>query len=655
MLAAAGLDPTAVVGGRVIGSVGAGETGAGAQDRTGARLGQGPFLVAEADESDGSFLRLSPVVAVITNIEPEHLDHYGTADALEDAFVAFANRVPFWGLAVLCLDDPGVQRLLPQIARRRTTYGFSPQAEWIAHDLARDGAGSRFAVKRGGEALGVARVQIPGRHNVANALAALAVAAELEVPFARAAEALASFAGIERRFELKGSAGGVRVVDDYGHHPTEIRATLAAAREQHAGRLVVVFQPHRYTRTRDLFDDFAAAFHEADLLVLTEIYAAGEQKIPGVEAAALAEAIRAHGHRDVRFLGELDAIAPALAPDPKEWRPRADARRRLDHETRSAAARCAGGRVIADRVRTELSATLGRAIAFDVATAKLTSLRVGGIADALATPEDRAALAKLLQLCAKHRLPRRVIGRGFNTLVRDDGVEGVLIQLARLKRLEERPGKLLRVEAGVSHATLTRFCRERGLAGLEFGVGIPGTLGGWIAMNAGIGTRELRDVVREVEVMSPAGRIVRSFTRDALRFRYRALVGLAEGSVVISALLAIEISDRKQVEDASERLLARRRETQPVDQPSCGSVFKNPRGDSAGQLIEAAGLKGETRGGAMISPLHANFIVNTGGATASDVLSLIGHARALVRLKTGIQLEPEVKIWGRSAPEERAG
>jgi UDP-N-acetylmuramate dehydrogenase len=310
--------------------------------------------------------------------------------------------------------------------------------------------------------------------------------------------------------------------------------------------------------------------------------------------------------------------------------------------------------MISDAVRSELTAALGRAIQFDVPAAKLTSLRVGGIADALATPPDRAALGRLLRLCAKHRLPRRVIGRGFNTIVRDEGVDGVLIQLAQLRALEERPGAALRVEAGVSHASLSRFCRERGLAGLEFGVGIPGTIGGWCAMNAGIGTRETKDVVRELEVMSPSGKILRAFPRDALRFRYRALVGLAEGSVVVSALLAIAIADRRRVEEESERLLARRRATQPVDQPSCGSVFKNPRGHAAGQLIEAAGLKGETRGGAMISPLHANFIVNLGGATASDVLALIGHARAMVRLKTGIQLEPEVKVWGRRAAEERA-
>lgn len=303
--------------------------------------------------------------------------------------------------------------------------------------------------------------------------------------------------------------------------------------------------------------------------------------------------------------------------------------------------------------RAALEAALGPAIRFDVPSARLTSLRVGGPADALATPPDRHALATLLRVCARQRVPSRVIGRGFNTIVRDEGVDGVVIQLSLLKRLEERPGQLLRVESGVSHATLTRFCRERGLSGLEFGAGIPGTLGGWVAMNAGIGERELKDVVREIEVISPAGKRRRHFAREALRFRYRALGGLAEGSVVVSALLAVELGDKQRVADEIERLLAKRRATQPVDQPSCGSVFKNPRGHSAGRLIEAAGLKGETRGGAMISPLHANFIVNVGGATASDVLSLIGHARALVRLRTGILLEPEVKVWGRSAPEER--
>jgi UDP-N-acetylmuramate--alanine ligase len=303
VLDAAGLDPTAVIGGRVLHPGG----------RTTARLGAGPLLVAEADESDGSFLRLAPVIAVITNIDPEHLDHYGSVEALHEAFVAFANRVPFWGLAVVCLDHPGVQAILPRLTRRTVTYGFSPQADLVADEARLDDGGMRFAVRRRGEALGSVRVALAGEHNVRNALAALAVALELEVPFATAAAALARFPGIERRFETKGEAAGVRVIDDYGHHPAEVRATLAAARQLHPGRVVVVFQPHRYTRTQLLFDDFATAFHQADVLWVTEIYAAGEDKIPGIDGRALADAIRAHGQRDVRFAPDLDAVPAELA------------------------------------------------------------------------------------------------------------------------------------------------------------------------------------------------------------------------------------------------------------------------------------------------------------------------------------------------------
>ena len=342
VLHAAGQDPTAVIGGRVmspfgppgdqasLGVLASGRpapstSGANAVRglaseaseviRTGAHLGSGSLLVAEADESDGSFLRLTPVIAVITNIDPEHLDHYGSLDALYDAFTAFANRVPFWGLAVLCLDHPGVQAILPRTTRRKMTYGLSPQADLVAVEPALDAGGMRFAVRRRGEPLGSARVALVGAHNVRNALAAIAVALELEVPFAVAADALARFPGIERRFELKGEVAGVRVVDDYGHHPAEIRATLAAARELHPGRVVVVFQPHRYSRTQLLFDDFATAFHQADRLWVTEIYAAGEDKVPGVDGRSLAEAIRSHGQREVRFTADLDAIASELAPE----------------------------------------------------------------------------------------------------------------------------------------------------------------------------------------------------------------------------------------------------------------------------------------------------------------------------------------------------
>ncbi|MGH0028500.1 MAG: UDP-N-acetylmuramate--L-alanine ligase [Myxococcota bacterium] len=308
VLDAVGLDPTVVVGGRVL---------TAGRDPSTTRLGAGDLIVAEADESDGSFLRLAPVLAVVTNIDPEHLDHYGSYEALQDAFADFANRVPFWGATVLCLDHPGVQALLPRMTRRTVTYGTVSQADFVASDLAPDvadgGLGLRFTVRADGERLGSARTRLPGRHNVLNALATLAVARELDVPFADAAAALDSFLGIERRFERKGEVGGVQVVDDYGHHPAEIRATLEAARSVHPGRLVVAFQPHRYTRTRDLWEDFVSAFHDADVLLVSEIYAASEDKIPGVDAAGLVGAIQAHGHRDAHFVADLDRVLDRLA------------------------------------------------------------------------------------------------------------------------------------------------------------------------------------------------------------------------------------------------------------------------------------------------------------------------------------------------------
>jgi UDP-N-acetylmuramate--alanine ligase len=278
-------------------------------------VGRGDVLVAEADESDGSFLRLTPVIAVVTNIDPEHLDHYGAFPALQDAFISFCNRVPFWGASILCLDHPGVQAILPHMTRRTITYGFAPQADLVGTDVTPDGEGIRFGVEHAGRRLGNVRLPLPGRHNAANALATLAVAIELDIPFATAAEALAEFGGIERRFQTWGSARGVRVVDDYGHHPAEIRATLAAARDLDPQRVVVVFQPHRYSRTRDLFDEFATSFNDADLLIVSDIYAAGEEKIPGIDAEGLTQAIAAHGHRDVRFVRDLETVLEHLTAE----------------------------------------------------------------------------------------------------------------------------------------------------------------------------------------------------------------------------------------------------------------------------------------------------------------------------------------------------
>jgi UDP-N-acetylmuramate dehydrogenase len=285
-------------------------------------------------------------------------------------------------------------------------------------------------------------------------------------------------------------------------------------------------------------------------------------------------------------------------------------------------------------------------VRFDFPLAHCTSLRVGGPVDALATPATREEVARTLAICAAHQIPHCVIGAGFNTLALDDRLEGVALQLGKLRRLEERPDCSLRVEAGVSHSQLANFCIERGLAGLEFGCGIPGTAGGWVAMNAGIPGREVKDVVREIEVISPTGREVRHIPRAELRFVYRALRGLAPGSVILSALFSVTLSDTGSVRAEVDRLLAARSNSQPLNVPSCGSVFVNPPGDFAGRLIEAAGLKGHRLGGAEISPVHANFIANRGGATAADVLALIREAQAAVWRTAGVRLIPEVRVIG---------
>jgi UDP-N-acetylmuramate dehydrogenase len=302
--------------------------------------------------------------------------------------------------------------------------------------------------------------------------------------------------------------------------------------------------------------------------------------------------------------------------------------------------------VIGPAARQALAGALHDRIRFGVPMARLTSLRVGGPADAVAAPADRRELSALLAICAEHRLPHQLLGAGFNTLALDGPLAGVVIQLSHFRRLEERPGAL-RAEAGVSHSQVARLCTRRGLAGLEFTAGIPGTVGGWIAMNAGIPGRELVDVLAEVEVMSPAGRGIRHLPVAALRFGYRALRGLAPGSAVVSALLRVTPAEPAQVQAEVDRLLARRAATQPLSVPSCGSVFKNPKGDYAGRLIEACGLKGHRIGGAQISPMHANFIANVGGATAADVMALIREAELRVRRTEGVRLQREVHIVGR--------
>ena len=310
VLAQAGLDPTIVIGGKVnaLGSH--------------ARLGRGDLLVAEADESDGSFLRLSPAIVAVTNIDREHLDYYGTMERLQDSFLEFINRVPFYGLAVLCADDDRIRAMLPRVVKRYQTYGLqeragSPAPDFRAGEVTLKKWESEFRAFYQGKSLGPFRLSTPGVHNVSNALVAIAVGMELDVPIDLIRKGLAAFTGVERRFHLRGEKSGIMVVDDYGHHPTEIRATLSAAKQGWGRRLVVLFQPHRYTRTRDLVGEFAHAFDQAEAVFITEIYPAGEPEIPGVSGERLVEAVRASGHPSVTWVDRKETLAERVLPSLK--------------------------------------------------------------------------------------------------------------------------------------------------------------------------------------------------------------------------------------------------------------------------------------------------------------------------------------------------
>jgi UDP-N-acetylmuramate--alanine ligase len=290
ILTAAHLDPTFVIGGKVN------------QSGTTARLGRGEYFVVEADESDRSFLLFAPVVAVVTTVDREHLDQYTSLEDIQNAFVDFVNRVPFYGAAILCLDEPNVQAIIPSVKRPILTYGVSSQADLVISDIRLEGLASEFRLTYKGEDLGPIRLSHPpGIHNVRNAAAAAAVALYLNVPSDLIREGLAKFGGVSRRFDIKGSVNDITVIDDYGHHPAEIRATLEAARGCKFNRLLILFQPHRYSRTQHLWEDFRSAFNQADILVLTDIYGASELPIPGVTSEALAAAIREAGHKNVHY------------------------------------------------------------------------------------------------------------------------------------------------------------------------------------------------------------------------------------------------------------------------------------------------------------------------------------------------------------------
>jgi UDP-N-acetylenolpyruvoylglucosamine reductase len=493
-------------------------------------------------------------------------------------------------------------------------------------------------VLRDGVPLGAVSLNIPGKHNVSNAMAVVALATEIGVPFSSIAAGLESFRGARRRFEIKHRSERFMVVDDYGHHPSEVVATLATAKNAGRGRVLVMFQPHRYTRTAALKAEFGRAFSDADKVWVTEIYAASEDPIPGVSGATIVEEMEREGHAGGlyqpdrnqmlyevgRCLQEGDCVLTLGAGNIHEQ----GAALAKDISVLEELQRCIGAGVV--RLYEPLS--------------KHTTLRIGGPAQYWIEPETEEGFARLVRFCSERNLPIFVLGRGSNLLVRDGGIRGVVVHLSRgeFRKLEVK-GETIIAGAGVRQKELAIAARDAGLGGFEWFEGIPGNVGGALRMNAGAMGSEAFSQVVSVRYVDSNGEF---HTRTPLEMdvRYRS-VPLLQNNFAVSATFSGRTASAAEIEERMDESVKKRRNSQPRES-SAGCVFKNPNAIPAGKLIEELGLKGERVGGARVSEVHGNFLVNDKNATAAEFLDLIAKVRGRALEKRGIELELELQIIG---------
>ena len=629
------------------------------------------FFVVEADESDGTLREFQPAHAILLNVDAEHLDHFPNIEAVCQEFELFAAHTR--GTMVFCADDERLVRLM-ESRPEAVSYGFHELAQYRVESKVQspksktEGAATlsaqsstRFTVWHHGAKLGDFSIRLFGEKNISNATAVIALLHQLGCSPKRIASALAEFLGAARRQEELLADGQIRVFDDYGHHPTEVRATLAALKQLGARRLVVAFQPHRFSRTLHLMQDFATAFGDADKLFLTDVYAASEAPIPGADSVALAAALRAQGQiaeyvpalRDVPaalraalepgdlvlFLGAGD-ITKVAHEFVVTWRP--GAAMKVPPHKSQAMSTPSSPTGIMEKLRAAVwPETVVRA---DEPLAKRTTMRVGGNADFYAEPASEADLSGLLKICAELKLPFVIIGRGSNLLIKDGGIRGLVISLGHdsLSRVQII-GEHLHCGAGAKLKTVAVEARRAGLAGLEFLEGIPGSVGGALRMNAGAMGAWMFEVVEQIRFMDFHG-VAHERKASEVNVEYRGCP-LFKTHIALGAVLFGKTAAKDFINERASTYNAKRWESQPA-QPSAGCIFKNPASVPAGKLIEELGLKGTKRGGAMVSTVHGNFIVNEGGATARDVLELIEFIKQTARARRGIELETEVEIIG---------
>ena len=601
----------------------------------------GRSMVAEGDESDGTLALYCPEHSVILNIEAEHLDFYRDLDHIKEVFTKLADQTT--GNIVYCAECPVAHEICAS-RPNAISYGWESSSEatnYTASDIRDLRGSSAFTVKKDGKPLGDIELAIPGEHNILNALAAIAVADLCGADFALIARALSSFAGAKRRFETKYFSPAYRIVDDYGHHPTELAATLQTARSLKPARLVVLFQPHRYTRTQALADEFGKALQAADLVFITDVYPASELPIPGISGQTLVDAMAPHGDVPAKFLPNTSTAHHQVGNALELGDLLITLGAGNVHEV--------GARIVTDLKILDEMRGLMPAGEIDgklyEPMRKHTTLLVGGPAQFWLEPHSFYAFAFLVDYCRGRGLPIRVVGRGSNLLVRDGGIRGAVIHPSGgvFSELSIDAKGHVTAGVGVRLKKLASFAGAHGIGGFEWREGIPGNVGGSLRMNAGAMGIETFDQVVRVTFLDEDG-VIRTRERDEIVATYRNVQEIRR-NFALQAVFKGKNDSHENIKQRWQESRDKRKESQPIA-ASAGCTFKNPELIPAGRLIDSMGLKGKSVGQAAVSEAHANFIVNNGKATAGEILTLIESIQKSAREERSIELETEVKIIG---------
>ncbi|MFO1483524.1 MAG: UDP-N-acetylmuramate--L-alanine ligase [Verrucomicrobiaceae bacterium] len=603
---------------------------------------EGELFVAEGDESDGTLVNFHPQHAIVLNIEPEHLDFYDGIEAIKAVFRQLLRQTP--GHWVYCAEDPVATEVCA--GPRGVSYGWSREHDFSANILEMKPDHTDFEVYENEQLLGTATLGIPGRHNVSNALAAIALATKCGITFEAIQHALKSFRGAKRRFEIRHAGERFAVVDDYGHHPSEIAATLATAKGLSTKRIVCLFQPHRYSRTQLLKKEFGASFGDVDELFVTDVYPASEKPLPGVSGETILEEVRAQNGRTKTgstptMLIARDKVGNALRPG--------DLLITLGAGNVHEVGRCiARDLPVLEKLCAILEANGGGVARLYEPMSRHTTFLIGGPAQYWIEPGTVAAFSEIVRYLRSAAIPIRVIGRGSNLLVKDGGIRGAVIHPSKGEFEEVKAdGNRLIVGVGARLKKIASAARTAGIGGMEWMEGVPGNLGGALRMNAGAMGSEMFDHVVSVSFIATDGSIQEKPLAE-ITHHYRSVPEFEE-RYIVGAVLEGKPAPVEQIDAGLEASRVKRRTTQPIG-ASAGCIFKNPEVCGAGKLVDDLGLKGTRVGNAVVSSVHGNFIVNEGGATAREVLDLIAKVKEKALEERGVTLELEVKVIGEDQP-----